>query len=467
MAFEGAILPEYFNMDSFSFKQTVPIQYHSELGHHVIQIDDLRHIYRTNQDRFYTLRDELYLRDAQFILSKPSPIFPKYGDFHLLVKGDEVDKDAYQMIDFKIYGIQDEMERFLIQDSYFYNGINIEGFKIFGLNNDQLRSLFNQFIHLGFKVINPYKKSSKTKENKQAKAVVITSPQKPSIALSADDQQVKTVIDEWLTNYEFAPLYQIYDDLRSDEVGYSLLSEFTYKDFVNQVSHYYQSSEYMISDDLLVKQGRQLTAVEYYLMMNPGETIYEISTLNSTLERWKISVDDIQNALLKLDHQDKIWLINTNQFIFPESIHLTTDDQVAIQKLLHSLATNHQNILLKNLSKRHSRRLPQLDEGIEWSPALMAHIAKKYLGYELSLFLPFEAMATVILSTEPKDYAQILREEIQLEEDLSERELMDYLTDKRLFNIQGSLRKLPEWLINKGEIKVTDSVIRASEFNND
>lgn len=97
----------------------------------------------------------------------------------------------------------------------------------------------------------------------------------------------------------------------------------------------------------------------------------------------------------------------------------------------------------------------------------MAHIAKKYLGYELSLFLPFEVMATVILSTEPKTYAQVLREEIQLEDDLSERELMDYLTDKRLFNIQGSLRKLPEWLIKQGEIKVTDSVIRASEFNND
>lgn len=223
----------------------------------------------------------------------------------------------------------------------------------------------------------------------------------------------------------------------------------------------------MISGDLLVKQGSQLTAVEYYLTMNSNETIYEISTLNSTLERWKISVDDIQNALLKLDHQDQIWLINTNQFIFPESIQLTADEQASVQKLLHSLATSHQNILLKNLSKRHSRRLPQLDEGIEWSPALMAHIAKKYLGYELSLFLPFEVMATVILSTEPKTYAQVLREEIQLEDDLSERELMDYLTDKRLFNIQGSLRKLPEWLIKQGEIKVTDSVIRASEFNND
>lgn len=198
MAFEGALLPEYFNMDSFTFKQTVPIQYHSELGRYVIQIDDLRRMYSADRDRFYTLRDELYLRDAQFILSKPSPIFPKYGDFHLLVKGDEVDKDAYQMIDFKIYGIQDEMERFHIQDSYFYNGINIEGFKIFGLNNDQLRSLFNQFIHLGFKVINPHKKSSQTKENKQAKDTTATKnqSQKPSIALSADDQQVKTVIDE-------------------------------------------------------------------------------------------------------------------------------------------------------------------------------------------------------------------------------------------------------------------------------
>lgn len=89
-------------------------------------------------------------------------------------------------------------------------------------------------------------------------------------------------------------------------MGYSLLSELTYKDFVSQVSYYYQSSEYMISGDLLVKQGSQLTAVEYYLTMNSNETIYEISTLNSTLERWKISVDDIQNALLKLDHQDQI-----------------------------------------------------------------------------------------------------------------------------------------------------------------
>lgn len=720
MDFEGAILPKYFNKEEFSSKDQIHLYYHPELERYVVDINELRTIYSTNEDLFYKVRDELYLRDAKFALKKPSPIFPTYSEFKVLIKDTQADEQAFAKIDYLVYGIQSEMDRFHITSNRFYNGMNIEGFKIFGLNKEQLRSLTRQFMQLGFEMIDPNKKveestseqvsvpsTSQSVENHPSEEVVVSHtaqrmlaildndirlayipvddllmnlpnspsynvfyeytgrllkdltgadwskllnnstkvsiiytlmqklvdqvqlppevqlqidnaskpmeqlafgtdiqglnqliakplinkewqqvaslnkkqflaslaplpqvkdnelnevikqldleiqpqsilmahpeftmnrwlgwmkdeapvddllvlfficrviyilesegysltrildkdevaiesqpmateakqsveeaaemtvelPSEPPVKeLSPFEQTIKEMGDKWFNAYQFVPIYYLYDELRANDDFYHQLKQMNIHNdrlFSCLIEQIY-GSDYQVSQQLLVAVDQPINPIEAYLKMYPDEKVYLFSNVAFQLAQWQVDEVGVQMLLAQMDQQDKIWLLNQEAFVLPETIQLEDETREAVQKLLAKVTSTNGNALLLKARARQLRRLPAVSEEVEWTDYLLAHVAQRDFDYYKVLVSPYDAMAGIIVSLEEKTLAQVLREEIHLDHDVSERDFMEYLTECHLFKMIGRSRSLPDWLKEQGEIYVRDKEVVARDFS--
>lgn len=193
----GLFLPEYFKYQSYDNFYDVPIEVQD--NRYFVELDYFRTLYRENKNVFYQISKELVFRGGEFSLEKESPLFPKVEFIHsdLIILDSVMKDDAFKKIDYDVFGIQQFIRMFNIENNHFFDHVPIEGFKVLNLSNISISYLKKRFEESGFNIIQ-YNAGSrdKTEENTvEPTSHIFTSPLDKRFHKDAEESNRSYIID--------------------------------------------------------------------------------------------------------------------------------------------------------------------------------------------------------------------------------------------------------------------------------
>lgn len=193
----GLFLPEYFKYQSYDNFYDVPIEIQD--NGYFVELDYFRRLYLENKNVFYQISKELVFRGGEFSLEKESPLFPKveFTQSDLIILDSELKDDAFKKIDYDVFGIQQFIQMFNIENNYFFDHVPIEGFKVLNLSNISISYLKKRFEESGFS-ITQYSSGfrDKTEENTvEPKSHIIMSPLDKRFQKDAEESNRSYIID--------------------------------------------------------------------------------------------------------------------------------------------------------------------------------------------------------------------------------------------------------------------------------